>query len=81
MKVVCLDENFLVQCGVSVLIKKLGAVDAKRFLSLAVNRCDDSVKRHRRTVWMKRFFTTMSLLGNSRRCFRNSFAYAIIPIK
>ena len=43
-----LDENVLVQRGVSVLIKKLGAVDAKRFLSLAVNRREDSVKRHRR---------------------------------
>lgn len=42
-----LDENMLVERGVDVLIKKLGPVDARRFISMTVNRRLESVKRHR----------------------------------
>ena len=42
-----LDENMLVERGVDVLIKKLGPVDARRFIAMTVNRRVESVKRHR----------------------------------
>jgi len=42
-----LDENMLVERGVDVLIKKLGPVDARRFIAMTVNGRVESVKRHR----------------------------------
>ncbi len=42
-----MDDGVLVKRGVDVLVKKLGAVEARRFLAMAVNRRVDSVKRHR----------------------------------
>ncbi len=42
-----LDDDVLVQRGVDILIKKLGPIEAKRFLSMTVNRRVNSIKRHR----------------------------------
>ncbi len=42
-----MEEDILVKRGVDALVKKLGAVEARRFLAMAVNRREDSVKRHR----------------------------------
>lgn len=43
---VLINENQLVQQAISVLIEKLGATDANRFLSLKSAQRLDSVLRH-----------------------------------
>lgn len=42
-----LDDDVLAQRGVDILIEKLGAVEATRFISMTVNRRSNSIKRHR----------------------------------
>jgi len=49
--VALLEEETLVQKGVSLLMKKLGPVEAQRFLSLSPRKRMDSVRRHR--LWQQ----------------------------
>jgi hypothetical protein len=50
--VALLEEDTLIQKGVSLLMKKLGPVEAQRFLSLSPRKRMDSVRRHR--LWQQR---------------------------
>ncbi len=47
-----LDEHVLVERAVNTLMKKLGPIETKRFLSMTVNKRINSVKRHR--DWQKK---------------------------
>lgn len=42
-----MDEGVLVERAISTLIKKLGPIETKRFLSMTVNKRVNSIKRHR----------------------------------
>lgn len=46
-----LEETTLVERGVSLLMKKLGPIEAQRFLALSSRKRLDSVSRHR--AWQK----------------------------
>lgn len=46
-----LEEETLVEKGVSLLMKKLGPIEAQRFLALSSRKHLDSVSRHR--AWQK----------------------------
>lgn len=50
--VALLEEDTLIQKGVSLLMKKLGPIEAQRFLSLSPRKRMDSVRRHR--LWQQR---------------------------
>jgi hypothetical protein len=46
-----LEETTLVERGISLLMKKLGPIEAQRFLALSSRKRLDSVSRHR--AWQK----------------------------
>ena len=46
-----LEENTLVEKGISLLMKNLGPVETQRFLSLSPRKRMDSVRRHQ--LWQQ----------------------------
>jgi len=46
-----LEENTLVEKGISLLMKNLGPIETQRFLSLSPRKRMDSVRRHQ--LWQQ----------------------------